>query len=223
MIAAAVLVEDHGRRWRGECLTRGHPRLHIDEHIGERVRRAGHHVLFGRRRRVLCLARRLFAHVDRRITRRGPGELDLSGDRPTRCRNGRRFRDRGGGWSCLHVALAAFAAHGEQEHPAHHAEDSAFHCCLRYEVFCCARHTTSMPNPKVSIMASTGEMNTRAGTGSSRARKYQVLMAMRVPCSPLDPSDAKNATGMARPLRNGSWLAVSGEASARVKTTRHWP
>src|SRR6266542_2968855 len=48
-------------------------------------------------------------------------------------------------------------------------------------------------------------------------------MAMRVPCSPLDPSHAKNATGMARPVRKGSWLAVSGEASPRVNTTRHWP
>src|SRR6266704_2847205 len=61
-----------------------------------------------------------------------------------------------------------------------------------------------MPNPRVSTIARTGEMNTRAGTGSSRARKYHVLTAMRVPCSPLDPSHAKNATGMARPVRNGN-------------------
>src|SRR5206468_6507534 len=74
--------------------------------------------------------------------------------------------------SDLGRALTAFAAHGEQEHPAHHAEDSACHCCLRYEVFCCARHTTSMPNPRVSTMASTGEMNTRAGTGSSRSEEH---------------------------------------------------
>src|SRR5467141_3784930 len=153
-----------------------------------------------------------------------PGEFDLAGDRPSGYRNIRCGGRRLGCRRCrLNGAAVSLAAHGEQEHPTHHVEDSAVHCCLRYEVFCCARHTTSMPNPRVSIMASTGEINTRAGTGSSRARKYQVLMAMRVPYSPLDPSEAKNATGMARPVRNGSWLAVSVEARARVKTTRHWP
>src|SRR6266508_4402907 len=217
MVAAAVLVQHHGSRGCREGLTRGDAGTDVHEHVRERVGGTSHHILLGGRRRVLRLTCRLFAHVDRRVARRRAGEFDLAGDRPTR---GRDFRP----WWCrLYSAAVSFAAHGEQEHPTHHAEDSAFHCCLRYEVFCCARHTTSMPNPRVSIMASTGEMNTRAGTGSSRAREYHVLMAMRVPCSPLDPSHAKNATGMARPVRKGSWLAVSGEASARVNTTRHWP
>src|SRR6267154_1925221 len=224
VVATAVLVEDDGRRGRRERLTGRDAGLHVDEHVGERVGRPGDDVLLGGRRRVLRLARRLFAHVDRQVLGRDAGELDLPCDRPAGRRSGGcGFGSWGRGWSRLHVTLAALTAHGEQEHPTHHAEGSAVHCCLRYEVFCCARHTTSMPNPRVSTMASTGEMNTRAGTGSSRARKYQVLIPIRVPCSPLDPSHAKNATGMARPLRNGSWLAVSAEASARVKTTRHWP
>jgi hypothetical protein len=45
-------------------------------------------------------------------------------------------------------------------------------------------------------------MNTRGGVGVSRERKYHVLTAMREPLSPFDPSQAKNATGMARPVRN---------------------
>jgi len=40
------------------------------------------------------------------------------------------------------------------------------------------------------------EMNTPGGVGRSSARKYQVLTAMREPCSPLEPSQAKNAIGM---------------------------
>src|SRR2546425_1156539 len=226
MVAAAVLVQHHGGRGCREGLTHGDADTDVHEHVRERVGRTSHHILLGGRRRVLRLTCRFFGHVDRGIARRGAGKLDLAGDRPTSCRNIRSGDRRLDCRRCrLYGAPVALTAHGEQEHPTHHVENSAVHCCLplRYEVFCCARHTTSMPNPKVSTMARTGEINTRAGTGSSRARKYHVLMAIRVPCSPLDPSDAKNATGMARPVRNGSWLAVSVEASARVRTTRHWP
>ena len=45
---------------------------------------------------------------------------------------------------------------------------------------------------------------------------YQVLTEPRTASSPLEPSAAKNATGIARPARNLGECAVSAGTSARV-------
>src|SRR5207245_646108 len=64
----------------------------------------------------------------------------------------------------------------------------------------CARTITSIPSPSVTTIAISGDTTTLAGVGRSSARKYHVLTAMREPRSPWEPSHAKNATGIARPV-----------------------
>src|SRR2546428_539028 len=69
----------HGRG--GGLVSRRQAGLHVHEDVRERAVRVHHHHFLGGRRLILRLALRLLSHVDLRVRRLGPGELDVAGDR----------------------------------------------------------------------------------------------------------------------------------------------
>src|SRR5207249_3058080 len=144
------------------------------EHVGERAVRVDDHRLLGGRRRVLGLALRLLAHVDRGIGGLRPGELHLPRHRRCTLAVGRRLprpggerhdqhrrRDRRYGTELTHRAslevLVRYTPQARLRPPAPPAPPAPARRC--------ARTATSMPSPRVTAMATTGERYTRGGVG----------------------------------------------------------
>src|SRR5207245_11650613 len=165
--------------------------------VGESPCLVHDHYLIGRHALVLRLALGLFTHIDLRIGGLGPGELDLPADRRSALHGGRV--ERPGPEGQCQSRETRHRHQPELPHPA--SSMRVLHPVPPYRPAPrrWARRTTTSPRPSVTNMAPAGEMNTPGGVGRSSARKYQVLRAMREPCSPLEPSQTKNATGMARP------------------------
>src|SRR5207244_8326732 len=132
------------------------------------------HDIRGGRRRVHGFALRLLAHVDRRVDGRRPGELDLPRERSRALGVGRRLprpggerhdhhrsRDRRYGTELTHRAslevLVRYTPQARVRPPAPPAPPAP---ARRW-----ARTATSMPSPRVTAMATTGDRYTRGGVG----------------------------------------------------------
>src|SRR2546425_3792930 len=171
--------------------------LHVDEHVREGAVGIHDDRFVRRHALVLGLALGLLGHVDLRHGGLGAGELHFAADGPAALRRGGRLtRPRREAQGQHHTRRCHSS---KLPHPASSMRVLHAYTPERAAPRRWARRTTTSPRPSVTSIANTGEMNTPGGVGRSSARKYQVLTAMREPCSPLEPSQAKKAIGIARP------------------------
>src|SRR5690242_7230967 len=184
MIEAAVLVDLHGRRWRGVRRTGGKSALHVHEHVAE-LAVVHDELRIGWRRRVLALAGTLLTHVDRGILWCSAGEMNDAGNGcvagwtgGTAAAGASRLRDGTIAAARARATLTATTspnACGQDHRAKHHSSHRSSMWVESFAPpplpFCSrrwARVTSNIPKPAESAIIAIGATNTRVGVGTSR-------------------------------------------------------